>query len=204
MSNPGLEFSTAVEWYEILKALEYGKANLSKETFNKVEKAFKETTIHILIWLLIAIAVAFGIVITCKNISDSMQQDLLESYTATHWVSGVRVDSTTVQYTKGQSYRFDTSTVGVNLDTDFPDQRSLTLLLDDTNTLKGIVSDDEFNKLGDIFAMGIVSGMVVAIVILVGYIIYSRKYAPYAKIWYAFMRWVNTGDENLLCAIELR
>jgi hypothetical protein len=197
MSNSGLEFSTAINMIEIAKALDYGKENLDEETYNKVVKAFKTLLIHTLIWILISIVVGFGIVIICKNVSDSMKQNLMDSYNATNWESGIKVNSTTVQYTRGQSYRFDASTVGVDLDKDFPNQRSLTLLLDDNNTLKGIISNDEFNKLTNIFAMGIVLAMVAAVVIMVGYAIYVRKHAPYAKIWYAFMHWVNTGDESL-------
>lgn len=33
MSNVGLEFATAVNWYEIGKALDYGKSNLDSETY---------------------------------------------------------------------------------------------------------------------------------------------------------------------------
>ncbi|MGN0341676.1 MAG: hypothetical protein ACI4DO_02685 [Roseburia sp.] len=198
MSNPGLEFSTAVNWYQIGQALDYGKAHLNQETFQKVEKAFKTMVIHILLWILIAVAVGGAIIVISKYVSDTEEKNLLDSYNATHWVSGVRVDSTTVQYTRGESYRFDVTALGVNLDTDFPNQRSFTLLLDDTNTLKGVISNDEFLKAKDIFAIGIVMGMVVAIVILVAYAILCRKCAPYAKVWYGFMRWVNTGDESFL------
>lgn len=198
MSNVGLEFATAVNWYEIAKALDYGKSNLDSETYKKVVGNFKKMIKHILLWVLIAMAVGGGIAAISKYVSDAKMNALLESNNATQWVTGVRADATTVQYTRGESYRYDVSALGINLDSDFPEQRSLILLLDDNNQLQNVISQKEFEKISNIFPIGLVLWMVVAAVILIGYAIYIRKRASYGRKWYAFMKWVNTGDESLL------
>lgn len=196
MSNVGLEFAAAVNWYEIGKALEYGKSNLDSETYKKVVDNFKKMVKHTLLWVLIAVAVGGCIAAISKHVSDTKLNALLEAHNATQWVTGVRADATTVQYTRGESYRYDVSALGINLDSDFPEQRSLILLLDDNNRLQAVISPKEFEKINNIFATGLVLWMVVAAVILVGYAIYLRKKASYGRKWYAFMKWVNTGDEN--------
>ena len=195
MSNVGLEFATAVNWYEIGKALDYGKSNLDSETYKKVVENFKKMIKHILLWVLIAMAVGGSVAAISKYVSDAKMNALLEANAATQWVTGVRADATTVQYTRGESYRYDVSTLGINLDSDSPEQRSLILLLDDNNQLQAVISPKEFEKINNIFATGLVLWMVVATAILVGYAIYIRKKAPYGRKWYAFMKWVNTGDE---------
>ena len=172
MSNVGLEFATAVNWYEIAKALDYGKSNLDSETYKKVVGNFKKMIKHILLWVLIAMAVGGGIAAISKYVSDAKMNALLESNNATQWVTGVRADATTVQYTRGESYRYDVSALGINLDSDFPEQRSLILLLDDNNQLQNVISQKEFEKISNIFPIGLVLWMVVAAVILIGYAIY--------------------------------
>ena len=201
MSNVGLEFATAVNWYEIAKALDYGKSNLDSETYKKVVDNFKKMVKHTLLWVLIAMAVGGCIAAISKQISDEKMNALLEAHNATQWVTGVRADATTVQYTRGESYRYDVSALGINLDSDFPEQRSLILLLDDSNQLQAVISQKEFEKINNIFATGVVLWMVVAAAILVGYAIYLRKKAPYGRKWYAFMKWVNTGDEDFFNVI---
>lgn len=201
MSNVGLEFATAVNWYEIGKALDYGKSNLDSGTYKKVVDNFKKMVTHTLLWVLIAMAVGGSIAVISKHVSDTKQNALLESHNATQWVTGVRADATTVQYTRGESYRYDVSALGINLDSDFSEQRSLILLLDDNNQLQAVISQKEFEKINNIFATGVVLWMVVAAAILVGYAIYLRKKAPYGRKWYAFMKWVNTGDENFFKVI---
>ena len=201
MSNAGLEFAAAVNWYEIGKALDYGKNNLDSETYKKVVDNFKKMIKHILLWVLIAMAVGGCIAAISKHVSDTKLNALLEAHHATQWVTGVRADATTVQYTRGESYRYDVSTLGINLDSDFPEQRSLILLLDDSNQLQAVISQKEFEKINNIFATGLVRWMVVASVILIGYAIYVRKKAPYGRKWYAFMKWVNTGDEDFFNVI---
>jgi hypothetical protein len=52
----------------------------------------------------------------------------------------------------------------VDLDTDFPGQRGLILLLD------------------DIFAYGVVFGLIIGVVILVVFYLYSRKHSQNTKI----------------------
>ena len=198
MGNVGLEFATAVNWYEIGKALDYGKSNLDSETYKKVVENFKKMIKHILLWVLIAMAVGGSIAVISKYISDAKLNALLETHNATQWVTGVRADATTVQYTRGESYRYDVSVLGIDLDLNFPEQRSLILLLDDNNQLQAVISQQEFEKINNIFAIGFVLWIVVAAVILVGYAIYIRKKAPYGIKWYAFMKWVNTGDEGFL------
>ena len=201
MRNAGLEFATAVNWYEIGKALDYGKSNLDSETYKKVVKNFKKMIIHTLLWIFIAMAVGGSIAAISKYVSDMKRSALLEAHNATQWVTGVRADATTVQYTRGESYRYDVSALGINLDSDFPEQRSLILLLDDSNQLQAVISQKEFEKISNIFPIGIVLWMVVAAVILIGYAIYIRKKAPYGRKWYAFMKWVNTGDEDFFNVI---
>lgn len=198
MSNVGLEFATAVNWYEIGKALDYGKSNLDSETYKKVVENFKKMVKHTLLWVLIAMTIGGCIAAISKYVSDAKQNALLEAHDATQWVTGVRADATTVQYTRGESYRYDVAALGIDLDLDFPGQRSLILLLDDNNQLQTVISQKEFEKINNIFAIGFVLWIVVAAVILVAYAIYVRKKAPYGRKWYAFMKWVNTGNENLL------
>ena len=88
------------------------------------------------------------------------------------------------------------------MDSDFPKQRSLILLLDDSNQLTAVVSTKEFNQITNISVIGMVAGFISAIAILIAYAIYSRKQSPYGKQWYAFMQWVNTGDEAFLNRIK--
>lgn len=201
MRNAGLEFATAVNWYEIGKALDYGKSNLDSETYKKVVKNFKKMIIHTLLWIFIAMAVGGSIAAISKYVSDMKRSALLEAHNATQWVTGVRADATTVQYTRGESYRYDVSALGINLDSDFPEQRSLILLLDDNNQLQAVISQKEYEKISNIFSIGLVLWMVAASVILIGYAIYVRKKAPYGRKWYAFMKWVNTGDDDFFRAI---
>lgn len=201
MSNVGLEFAAAVNWYEIGKALDYGKSNLDSETYKKVVNNFKKMITHSLLWIFIAMVVGGSIAAISKYVSDTKRSALLEAHNATQWVTGVRADATTVQYTRGESYRYDVSTLGINLDSDFPEQRSLILLLDDNNQLQAVISQKEYEKIGNIFAIGLVLWMVAASVILIGYAIYVRKKAPYGRKWFAFMKWVNTGDEDFFNVI---
>ena len=105
-------------------------------------------------------------------------------------------------YTEGSSYQYDVSRLGLNLDTDFPHQRALTLLLDDQNQLKGVISNDESNKITDIFAFGLVFGMIEMAVIMIVYTFFVRKHTPYGKKWYAFMKWFETRDDTLLDIIR--
>ena len=201
MSNVGLEFATAVNWYEIGKALDYGKSNLDSETYKKVVDNFKKMIKHTLLWVLIAMTVGGSIAAISKYISDTKLNALLEVHNATQWVTGVRADETTVQYTRGESYRYDVSTLGINLDSDFPGQRSLILLLDDSNQLQAVISQKEYEKISNIFPIGFILWIVTASAILIGYAIYIRKKAPYGRKWYAFMKWVNTGDEDFFNVI---
>lgn len=147
MSNVGLEFATAVNWYEIGKALDYGKSNLDSETYKKVVDNFKKMIKHTLLWVLIAMAVGGSIAAISKYISDTKLDALLEAHNATQWVTGVRAVATTVQYTRGESYRYDVSALGINLDSDFPEQCSLILLLDDSNQLQAVISQKEYEKM---------------------------------------------------------
>ena len=197
MGNTALEAATVINWYEIAKALDYGKSNLDGETYKKVVENFKTMIKHSLLWIFIALAIGCGIGAISNHVSDVKMNSFLDENKATHWESGVRADATTVQYTRGESYRYDVTALGINLDSDFPGQRSLILLLDDSNQLQAVASQKEFDKISEIFPMGVVLGLIVAIVIMVGYVIYMRKNASYAKIWYAFLKWVNTGEEDL-------
>lgn len=156
---------------------------------------------HTLLWVLIAMAVGGSIAAISKYISDTKLNALLESHNATQWVTGVRADATTVQYTRGESYRYDVSALGINLDSDFPEQRSLILLLDDSNQLQAVISQKEYEKISNIFPIGFILWIVIASAILIGYAIYIRKKAPYGRKWYAFMKWVNTGDEDFFYVI---
>ena len=202
MGNQGLEFAAAVNWSDIIHALNYGKRNLDSVTYKKVVKNFKTMIWHILLWIFIAFVIGGGLAAIGHYVSDAKQQSLLEANKATHWVSSVRVNATTVQYTRGEAYRFDVSTLGINLDSDFPKQRSLMLLLDDSNQLTAVVSTKEFNQITNISVIGMVAGFISAIAILIAYAIYLRKQSPYGKQWYAFMQWVNTGDEAFLNRIK--
>ena len=114
----------------------------------------------------------------------------------------LRTSPTTVMYTEGSSYQYDVSRLGLNLDTDFPHQRALTLLLDDQNQLKGVISNDESNKITDIFAFGLVFGMIEMAVIMIVYTFFVRKHTPYGKKWSAFMKWFETRDDTLLDIIR--
>lgn len=127
---------------------------------------------------------------------------MLTAYNATTFKGGVRTSPTTVMYTEGSSYQYDVSRLGLNLDTDFPHQRALTLLLDDQNQLKGVISNDESNKITDIFAFGLVFGMIEMAVIMIVYTFFVRKHTPYGKKWYAFMKWFETRDDTLLDIIR--
>ena len=98
---------------------------------------------HILLWILISFICGTLIYLIGNAWGNKAVDDLLQSYNATEHIGGVRVNATTVQYTKGETYKFDTTEVDINLDEDFPGERSLTLLLDDNNNLKGIISNDE-------------------------------------------------------------
>ena len=55
--------------------------------------------------------------------------ELLTAYNATTFKGGVRTSPTTVMYTKGSSYQYDVSGLGLNLDTDFPHQRCINLII---------------------------------------------------------------------------
>jgi len=122
MKNKALLFSTAVNLNETAKALESGEKHLSKTEYQKVRKAYKQLICHTLFWVLTAFLCAAGIVITGNKLSDIAEDELLKSYNATEYTSGVKAGPTTVLYTKGESYYFDTSVIGINLDSEYPNE----------------------------------------------------------------------------------
>jgi len=195
MKNKALLFSTAVNLNETAKALESGEKHLSKTEYQKVRKAYKQLICHTLFWVLTAFLCAAGIVITGNKLSDIAEDELLKSYNATEYTSGVKAGPTTVLYTKGESYYFDTSVIGINLDSEYPNEISFILFLDDDNNLKGIESKDEFSNPTSIFAHSIGIAFIFLIVFSAGYVIYVRKFSPYGKIWYSFLERSNSEDD---------
>ena len=157
---------------------------------------------HCLLWIFISIIICCGTVLLSHHIQHLKTNELLTAYNATTFKGGVRTNPTTVMYTEGSSYQYDVAGLGLNLDTDFPHQRALTLLLDDQNQLKGVISNDESNKITDIFAFGLVFGMIEMAVIMIVYTFFVRKHTPYGKKWYAFMKWFETRDDTLLDIIR--
>lgn len=65
-----------------------------------------------------------------------------------------------------------------------------------------MISNDEFNKITDIFAFGLVFGMIEIAVIMIVYAFFVRKHTSYGKKWYAFMKWFKTRDDTLLDIIR--
>lgn len=202
MSNVGLGFATALQINDIAGALKYGKDNLDDTTYNEVLKCFKKLIKHTLLWILIAAIVGFIIFGAGVCFSRAYDKELLQSNGATRWQMGVRTSATTVLYTRGETHRYDVSKLGINLDDNFPNQRSLVLLLDDDNRLHSIVSNNEFEKYHYFFVIGGVFGAIAAIVIILGFYVYIRKHALYAIKWYAFLKWVNTHDESFFEIIK--
>ena len=160
MSNAGLFLHTAINFDEVANALDYGHRTLDHATYEKVTNAFKKMVFHCLLWIFISIIICCGTVLLSHHIQNLKTNELLTAYNATTFKGGVRTSPTTVMYTEGSSYQYDVAGLGLNLDTDFPHQRALTLLLDDQNQLKGVISNDESNKITDIFAFGLVFGMI--------------------------------------------
>ena len=191
MSNAGLFLHTAINFDEVANALGYGQRTLDHATYAKVTNAFKKM-------IFISIIICCGTVLLSHHIQNLKTNELLTAYNATTFKGGVRTSPTTVMYTEGSSYQYDVSRLGLNLDTDFPHQRALTLLLDDQNQLKGVISNDESNKITDIFAFGLVFGMIEIAVIMIIYAFFVRKHTSYGKKWYAFMKWFETRDDTLL------
>ena len=191
MSNAGLFLHTAINFDEVANALGYGQRTLDHATYAKVTNAFKKR-------IFISIIICCGTVLLSHHIQNLKTNELLTAYNATTFKGGVRTSPTTVMYTEGSSYQYDVSRLGLNLDTDFPHQRALTLLLDDQNQLKGVISNDESNKITDIFAFGLVFGMIEIAVIMIIYAFFVRKHTSYGKKWYAFMKWFETRDDTLL------
>ena len=202
MSNAGLDLYTTMNVMEVADALEYGQRNLDHATYAKVTKACKQLVLHSLLWIFIGIIVGFGIMVAGHQVMEMKSNELLNAYDATNWVPGVRIDSNTVQYTKGESYRYDVTELGIDLDRDFPNQRRMDLLLDDNNQLKGVVSDKDSKKITDIYAFGIVYGLVAMVVIIVGFILIVRKHTSYGRKWYAFLKWCSTRNDTLLDIIR--
>ena len=202
MSNAGLFLHTTINFDEVAAALDYGQRTLDHATYVKVTNAFKKMIFHCLLWIFISIIICCGTVLLSHHIQNLKTNELLTAYNATIFKGGVRTGPTTVQYTEGSSYQYDVSRLGLNLDTDFPHQRALTLLLDDQNQLKGVISNDESNKITDIFAFGLVFGMIEIAVIMIVYAFFVRKHTSYSKKWYAFMKWFETRDDTLLDIIR--
>ena len=189
MSNAGLFLHTSINFDEVANALDYGQRTLDHATYAKVTNAFKKMVFHCLLWIFISIIICCGTVLLSHHIQNLKTNE---------FKGGVRTSPTTVLYTEGSSYQYDVSKLGLDLDTDFPHQRAVTLLLDDQNQLKGVISNDEFNKITDIFAFGLVFGMIEIAVIMIVYAFFVRKHTSYGKKWYAFMKWFETRDDTLL------
>ena len=169
MSNAGLFLHTTINFDKVAAALDYGQRTLDYATYAKVTNAFKKMIFHCLLWIFISIIICCGTVLLSHHIRNLKTNELLTAYNATTFKGGVRTSPTTVMYTEGSSYQYDVAGLGLNLDTDFPHQRALTLLLDDQNQLKGVISNDESNKITDIFAFGLVFGMIEIAVIMIVY-----------------------------------
>lgn len=202
MSNKGLEFATALKIKGIVYALKYGKSHLDNATYKEVIESLKKLIKHSLLWILIAAVVGCIIAAVSYYIFRTNEKELLDANEATHWETGVRADAATVQYTRGESYRYDVTGLGINLDSDFPGQSSLILLLDDSNQLHAVFSKSRFDRMRYLFVMGIVFGGISAIAVIMGYYTYIRRNSLYAKKWYAFLNWVNTMDESFLTIIR--
>ena len=202
MSKAGLFLHTTINFDEVAAALDYGQRTLDHATYAKVTNAFKKMIFHCLLWIFISIIICCGTVLLSHHIQNLKTNELLTAYNATTFKGGVRTSPTTVLYTEGGSYQYDVSGLGLNLDTDFPHQRALTLLLDDQNQLKGVISNDESNKITDIFAFGLVFGMIEIAVIMIVYAFFVRKHTSYGKKWYAFMKWFEIRDDTLLDIIR--
>ena len=196
MSKAGLFLHTTINFDEVAAALDYGQRTLDHATYAKVTNAFKKMKIGR------SIIICCGTVLLSHHIQNLKTNELLTAYNATTFKGGVRTSPTTVLYTEGSSYQYDISKLGLNLDTDFPHQRALTLLLDEQNQLKGVISNDESNKITDIFAFGLVFGMIEMAVIMIVYTFFVRKHTSYGKKWYAFMKWFETRDDTLLDIIR--
>lgn len=179
MSKAGLFLHTAINFDEVTAALDYGQRTLDHATYAKVTNAFKKMVFHCLLWIFISIIICCGTVLLSHHIQNLKTNELLTAYNATTFKGGVRTSPTTVLYTEGSSYQYDVSKLGLNLDTDFPHQRALTLLLDEQNQLKGVISNDESNKITDIFAFGLVFGMIEIAVIMIVYAFFVRKHTSY-------------------------
>ena len=183
MSNAGLFLHTTINFDEVAAALDYGQRTLDHATYSKVTNAFKKMILHCLLWIFISIIICCGTVLLSHHIQNLKTNELLTAYNATTFKGGVRTSPTTVMYTEGSSYQYDVSRLGLNLDTDFPHQRRLTLLLDDQNQLKGVISNDESNKITDIFAFGLVFGMIeIAVIIIVYAFFCSEAYVLWQKM----------------------
>lgn len=202
MGNTIMEVSATMNWREIGQALAYGRTHLSPERYEKVLKVFKKLICRILLWILVPFAILIGLVAACIPLEEQLCEERLQAYGATWEQIGIRKNETTVQYTKNVTYQFDTESLGINLEEDFPGQRQFTLYLDDEGELKGIASKDEFMKEKSIkIYVGVIGG-VLWILCLVLYAIVLRKRSPVGKVWYSYMRWVDTKDEQFLAPLD--
>ena len=64
------------------------------------------------------------------------------------------------------------------------------------------INFDESNKITDIFAFGLVFGMIEIAVSMIVYTFFVRKHTSYGKKWYAFIKWFETRDDTLLDIIR--
>jgi len=197
MKNKALLFSTAVNLNETAKALESGEKHLSKTEYQKVRKAYKQLICHTLFWVLTATLCFIAIIIAGEKLCDYAIDKLLTSYNATDYEYAVKSGPTTVLYSRGEIYRFDTSVIGVNLDSEYPNQVKFVIFLDDDNNLKGIMPEDEFSDPVYIRGHSVIIAFIFLVFFLFSYFIYVRKFASYGKIWYSYLKQTNSWDDLL-------
>jgi hypothetical protein len=188
MSNIIMEAATAQRFSNIDGKLASAKQQLSPEVYAKIEKAFKQLLLHTLMWILISATLSGIICGICFYASNKQQEDLMTKFNADEWWFVSKSSETEIYYTHNLRYYVDTTSIGINLDEDFPGVTSFVGYFDTEDNLCGLISYDEYDAMSNLKLLGIILALVIMVAILIGFYIYARYFSSYGKVWYSFIR----------------
>ena len=194
--NKILTATTAYNWYDILKELDYLKKHSSKETYDKVLKSFKRTAFSIVvICILFIIVLMSGMNHFDKQINSHVNDNNI-SYS--HEKIG-HIRSGVLYYIDNEKYEVDMSKYGYNIN-DYKSGTDFRIYLDENHRVVDIkpISDKEITS-SEKQAYWIVGSLVSFSIILIVYAIwlrYSKSSLNPSKEYNKFGKWLETRDNN--------
>lgn len=191
-----LAFSSAVNFYEISKILDYCEKHSSKETYSAVKKSVKKTIISILILLVAFIAIfAFGIIHFDKKIDSHTTSN---NITYSHEKIG-HVGNGVVWYIDNVKYEIDISDFGYDIN-NYEYGTDFNVYLDENHKVVDVNPIIKGNSTAaDNMAWWLVGSLITICIILIGFAIWIRRSKSNlnpGREYFAFVTWLNNKTEN--------